>query len=512
MRAPEAKSGARISTLSTPQANATAFGASVGRAQQGFGAAVQQAGAIAAHEATEWEQRRVTRERIEVFNAASQQADSELQQKVFSLRGAQTDVLRAEDGTLALVPDIHKTAFETASKGRDPKVVEAAGLMWENSRQQRELRVGAHFQREQERAYLEATDHAHTQSIRFAAEGLAAGKPPEAEDFADAIAAASAYVNARGLRRTKGEVTREARAAVHAETISAMMAAGNFEQAGDYLKNITRKESPYRKDLSKKQIDLTRGSIESGAARFQKAAVREKQALDFNASVDALKAVSLGNLDLQAAEPILREAFGADGLKMIEQAEKRLDKMDGTHLKTVQNRAYWDFMKEVHAYKASGDKDGAKLRALMGKTFGFGELGDAARDELYLVASNTKMGGLQATEFRWLNEQVDGLIKQAVKRTPRKKRDESFKKITLDDEKTSEAALQLKSIVRNLAQQQDMTFVQAKQLLETHPVFAELRTTTDLQNFQDRLDAFDRSGTFGTPYQDAPWNKKNSSK
>ena len=521
MRVPVAESAASIRKLGVSTATADDFGGGIGRAQVQTGRVIRQDANIMSDVAIKMEHKRVVRERIEVYNAASDVANKELQEKVFSLRGAQTDVLSG-DGFESLVGGIQTKAFSDAVKGRDSKVAEAAGQMWERRRVATQGRVGAHYSSEQERAYLEATDHGYKQTVRFAAEGLAAGKSPEADDFADAISATRAYVNARGLRRTDGEISREARSAVHVSAIEGMMVAGEFDRADTYLDTLVKKGSPYKKDFDKKQVDTTRNAIAQGREKVRKQTEQQNAQFRFDSTIDALKTVSMGNMDLDSAAPVLREQFGEEGMQLVQAASERMAMADPRDAEIVQDRAYWDFMKEVRTYSKSKDKDGAGLRGLMAKTFAFGEHGDAARDELYLVASDTKLGGLQPDEFKFLNQQVDGLIEEAVGRNngglftsdakARKKSGPTFEnKVDVgtrtSPEKTSEVALQLKGVVKQIASQQDLTFAQAKEMLESHPVFKELRDATNLESFQDNLDAFDRSGQWGTPYKSAPWSQ-----
>lgn len=627
MRVPVAESAASIRKLGVSTATADDFGGGIGRAQVQTGRVIRQDANIMSDVAIKMEHKRVVRERIEVYNAASDVANKELQEKVFSLRGAQTDVLSG-DGFESLVGGIQTKAFSDAVKGRDSKVAEAAGQMWERRRVATQGRVGAHYSSEQERAYLEATDHGYKQTVRFAAEGLAAGKSPEADDFADAISATRAYVNARGLRRTDGEISREARSAVHVSAIEGMMVAGEFDRADTYLDFISTEEgyrkavegsdlirpdgtakgagylgeivlpngghateysmqshavkvngemidfptlvptltkeeielmrtdiipnrkpipetivqkaikhakkrirdgkspfsdsNPYISDFDKKQVDTTRNAIAQGREKVRKQTEQQNAQFRFDSTIDALKTVSMGNMDLDSAAPMLREQFGEEGMQLVQAASERMAMADPRDAKIVQDRAYWDFMKEVRTYSKSKDKDGAVLRGLMAKTFAFGEHGDAARDELYLVASDTKLGGLQPDEFKFLNQQVDGLIEEAVGRNngglftsdagARKKSGPTFEnKVDVgtrtSPEKTSEVALQLKGVVKQIASQQDLTFAQAKEMLESHPVFKELRDATNLESFQDNLDAFDRSGQWGTPYKSAPWSQ-----
>ncbi len=526
MRVPVSESSESLRSLGVSTATADDFGAGVGRAQQQFGGAIEKIGHDGAGIAIEMERRRVVRDNQAALTDMIGESETWAQENVFNKRGAETDVFGGEEGFRKNVAEPLDKIYSKRIEGMSEKGRANLEAMWRRRRISLESRIASHYAGQQEYANREASvravDAARTAggeqiraSVAMGSDGkLAISSEGFAEIYEEAAASQRVYVKLHGLKRTEKEINSEARKSVHSGAIEAMMAAGEFEQAGAYLDYVTKK---HKGDFSEKETELARAEIERGKAQAVRAVEQQVQAQDFGSTLEALKAVSMGDMDLQSAAPVLRERFGEEGMAMVEAAEKRIGFVEPKHRPIVQNREYWDFLKRAHNYKPSSDKGGVELRKLMAETFVFGELGDAARDELYLVASGSKIGGLDADEFKIINQDIDELVLQAVKRNhggawvkedyERKKAGQNWEQTQRvggtdkDPVMSSEIAIELKSIAKRIANHQDMTLPQARQMLEDHPVFRNLRTATDLQEFEANLEAFQLSGQWGESYQ-----------
>lgn len=197
--------------------------------------------------------------------------------------------------------------------------------------------------------------------------------------------------------------------------------------------------------------------------------------------------------------------------------------------KLLEAQDYADIRRDIHRYDKADDPDGSALRAMMYDIAKYGDDGDSMMQELYMVTTGQKLGGIDANGMKAVNQQIEGIVDEAVstygsaqggsfistlgqltiggrvaaKMMPDKKPKNlpsSFvEDIPIGPTKTpvevSRMELQIKNYMANLIKDQKMTLDEALDALDEHPMFIDLKNAK-LIRFEANWESFDRTGTW----------------
>lgn len=227
------------------------------------------------------------------------------------------------------------------------------------------------------------------------------------------------------------------------------------------------------------------------------------------ATVALLADMSESDMNTSDAIPILPQTDA----EMAEAVQARINEKDPTKAKMFQAAGYSAFIEKIRQYDDTKDKDGSSLRTLMRESMAFGEYGDRARDRLLSKVRGDEVGKMGKEQKEDIYNRVynlfDGAQDRAKSDDPRTQ--DNITVVAVDPtgkEKTisvSQAYLQLANVTGRILD--EMTYSEALEMLESHPVYMQLKKTTDMRRYLDSLEKFDRPGQrwFGEPYQERPF-------